>query len=129
MAMRVGVKSLYYALLTSDTSAGVSYGTPVAVPGLNKAGLTRKSTRDTFYADDGPYDTALAKDVYEVELIVADLPLATYNTLMGITQVGAEGRPTMNDVSPYVALGFAATKANGNLRYYWLYKGQFSPAD
>jgi len=129
MTMRIGVKSLYYAPLTNDTSSGVSYGTPAAIPGLNKIGLTRKSSRDNFYADDGPWDTATAKDVYEVELTVADIPLALYNTLMGITQVGAEGRPTMNDVAPFVAIGFQATKSNGNSRYYWLYKGQFSPAD
>ena len=127
--MRIGLKSLYYALLTSDTSSGVSYGTPVAIPGVNKIGLTRKSTRDTFYADDGPWDTATAKDVYEAELTVADIPLSVYNILMGSTQVGAEARPTMLDVAPFVAIGFMATKSNGNSRYYWLYKGQFAAPD
>jgi phi13 family phage major tail protein len=134
--MKVGLKQLCYAILTNpDTEhiIGPQYVATKFIIGTNKATLGRKNSRDTFYADNGPWDSVTGNDVSSLELIVATLLPETYAEIMGHDMVGAEVFPKNGDIAPYLAVGYQATKstkmANGtpNSIYRWLYKGQFEP--
>lgn len=126
----VGLSSLYYAKLTQDTSAGVTYDTPAPIAGAITAKVSPKVTSDVLYADDGAAETASALGEIEVELQVKDLPLDIHAALLGHT-LGEDGvlYQKNSDTPPYVAIGFKSLKSNGNYRYVWLLKGRFQPVE
>lgn len=136
MSMKVGVRQLCYAVLTNpntEQTDGPQYSTPKPIPGVNKVTLNRKNSRDTFYAENGPWESATGNDVSDVELVVANLSPEIYSEIMGHTMVGAEVYPVNGDIAPYVSIGYQATKSTKNISgvnnsiYRWLYKGQFEP--
>ena len=55
--VQVGLNSLYYAVLTSDTPLGATYNSPVAIAGAINAKISPKSNTETLYCDDGPDET------------------------------------------------------------------------
>ena len=125
--VKVALKDLYYALLTSDASDGAVYGTPVLITGLIKANLNPNSNIDTLFADDGPYDTATQLGKISLELNVADLSLEQRIALLGKTAIsGGVMFDKSTDSPPWLAIGFRSKKSNGNYRYVWLLKGKFS---
>lgn len=126
----VGLSSLYYAKLTQDTSAGVTYDTPVPIAGAITARVSPNVTTDVLYADDGPAETISAMGEIEVEFQVKDLPLSVHAVLLGHT-MGQDGimYQKNSDTPPYVAIGFKSLKSNGKYRYVWLLKGRFQPVE
>jgi phi13 family phage major tail protein len=127
----VGLKDLYYALLTKDDETGVTYGTPAKVSAAITAKISPKVDSAVLYADDGPAETAIAMGEVDVELETQDLPLEIQAAVLGHTLNAATGVMVKNssDTAPYLALGFKAKKANGKYRFIWLLKGKFSPAE
>lgn len=126
MAMKTGVSNLHYAILSSDTSSGIVYGTPVSLPKVAEITVQTASDSTTFYADNGPAETASALGEITVELNVADLDLDTQAALLGHTVTGGVLVNHKDDTAPYVAIMFEALKSNGSKRYVKLLKGQFS---
>lgn len=125
--VQIGLKSLYYALLSADTSTGVTYkSAPIQIPGAITANINPNSSIDSLFADDGPIEVAAATGEIELELVVADLPVATQATLLGhyVTTSGIVARGSA-DTPPWVAVGFKSLKSNGSYRYVWLVKGKF----
>ncbi|MEN6349337.1 MAG: major tail protein [Syntrophomonas sp.] len=127
--VQVGLNSLYYAILSADTVAGVSYGAPVAIAGAINAKISPKSNTETLYCDDGPDETATALGEIDVEFEAKDLDLDTQAALLGHTVTGGVLVKKSTDVAPYVALGFKSKKSNGSYRFVWLYKGKFALQD
>ena len=125
--VKVALRDLYYALLTSDASDGAVYGTPIKITGLIKANINPNSNIDTLFADDGPYDTASQLGKIAVELNTADLDLEQRVALLGKTAI-ADGvtYDKSTDTPPWLAIGFRSKKSNGSYRYVWLLKGKFS---
>jgi len=126
---RVGLKDLHYALITSDTSAGITYATPVAFAGAMTAKITSQNDQATQYDDDGASEVAFARGKVTVEIKVRDLDVDTQAVLAGHTVTNGVQIENADDVPPYVAIGFRSIKANGKYRYVWLLKGQFVEAD
>ena len=125
--VKVALKDLYYALLTSDGSSGAIYGTPVLINGLIMANVNPNSNIDTLFADDGPYDTAAQLGKIALELNVADLLPSICATLLGKTAMSAGiTYDASTDTPPWLAIGFKSKKSNGHYRYAWLLKGKFS---
>lgn len=124
----IGLKSLYYALLDTDTanSPPATYEAPVSIPGAISANVNPNASNETLFADDGPYETASTIGAIELELNVADLPIETQAALLGHTLSGGVLIRKSSDTPPFVAIGFKALKSNGHYRYTWLGKGKFS---
>ncbi len=125
MSMLKGLKKFHYAIQTKDDETGVVYAAPYLISGLNKCGVTRKTNRDIFYADDQPWEKATSRDITEIELIVATLPIEHKARLLGHTMVGAEMIVKSSDVAPIVAVGIEATKSNKKSVFCWFYGCQF----
>lgn len=123
--VKIGLDSLYYALLTADASGGASYGTPVAIEGAISANVNPNSVIGTLFADDGPMEVSSNLGNIELELNVADLPLATLAVFLGHTMSLGVLAEVANAVPPWMAIGFRTLKSNSNYRYYWLVKGKF----
>ncbi|MDD5367459.1 MAG: Ig-like domain-containing protein [Anaerolineaceae bacterium] len=127
---RVGLDSLYVALVTQDTAAGYVAGTPEYLAPAATASQKVTSSQDTQYADDQPYDVMTSEGPTDVELEVTGLPLEMQALVLGKAFDATTGR--MYDYGgspPDVALAFRSMKSNGKYRYYWFMKGKFSPPD
>lgn len=126
---RVGLDSLYIALISQDESAGYAAGTPEYLAPAAEATASPTVNEETQYADDKPFDTLSAEAETPVEITVTNLPAEMVAYLCGDTFDAATGRvfdtadPTL---APYFALGFRSKKSNGSYRYYWYLKGRFT---
>lgn len=127
MAVRVGLRDLYFALLTDDQQDGTTtYETPERIAPAITAKITPTTNSATLYADDQAIEAATALGETTIELNVSDLPSAVQAKLLGHEVKNGVLLGNVDDVAPYVALGFRSIKSNGKFRYYWLYKGRFS---
>lgn len=127
--VRIGLRDVYYALLTTDDYAtGVQYGTPVRIAGAITANINPNPSLETLFADDGPMEVAATLGNIELELNLANIPTAVRAALLGHTISDGKLVKKSTDTAPWVALGFRALKSNGNYKYVWLVKGKFSPS-
>ena len=121
----VGVSKLHYALNTADDIVAATYNAAVQVANVIEVGINPNSQSATLFADNGPAETASALGEIEVEIDLADLPLAVQAVFLGHTVNGGVMVSNANDIPPYLALGFEALKSNGKKKYIWLLKGKF----
>ena len=122
----IGLDKFYYALLTTDDSANLTYQTPVALKGAMTVSYNPNSEVATLFADDGPYDTAETIGEIELELGIADISQEDYAALMGHTVTGGVLNELATDQPVDVAFGFRAKRSNGGYSYFWFLKGKFS---
>jgi phi13 family phage major tail protein len=129
MAVKMGMKDLYYAKLTKDDATGVTYETPELISGSISAKISPKSDTQTLYADDGAFETTSQLSEITVEIEMADLPLTVQSEILGHTLTEGVLEAKVTDIAPYVAIGWRSLKSNGKYRYYWLLKGKFQIPD
>ncbi len=122
----IGLDQFHYALLNSDTTAGISYQTPVALKGALTVAYNPNSEISTLFADDGPYDTAESIGEIELEVGIADISQEDYAALMGHTITGGVMSELSTDQPPDCAFGFRAKRSNNGYSYFWFLKGKFS---
>jgi phi13 family phage major tail protein len=122
----IGLDNFYYALLNSDTTAGVSYQTPTALKGAITVSYNPNSEVSTLFADDGPYDTAESIGEVELEVGIADISQEDYAAIMGHTITGGVMDVSASDQPVDVAFGFRAKRSNSGYSYFWFLKGKFS---
>ena len=129
MPVPIGLRDFHYALLTDDVidpAPNADYVAPVRLIGAVTANINPNPASETFFADDGPMDTASTLGQIELELSVADIPLATLATLLGHdAPVAGRMYRKADAVAPWVAVGFRSLKSDGTYRFTWLLKGKF----
>lgn len=125
----VGLKNLYYAPLTTDTSSGVTYGTMKKIAGAIQVDINPSVTFNTLYGDDAPFAADSSMTEITVTVETADMPLEDLAALLGhtIDSTTKELSAKASDNAPYVGLAFEANKHNNKVRYVKLLKGKFSP--
>jgi phi13 family phage major tail protein len=123
----IGLDMLYYAPVLSDTSAGVTYDTPVSIINLVSMSVNFNTDISTFFADDGPADAYSQIGEVDVAIQAADVPAEDLAFLLGMDYNPGTGVVEYDTeaVAPDVAIGFRAQKSNGSYRYVWLLKGRF----
>ncbi len=125
----VGLKNLYYAVMSADTASGVTYGTPVKIAGAINVDVNPTVNFSTLYGDDAPFASESSMSEISVAIETADLSLEDQAALLGntIDSTTKELVQKASDTAPYVALMFESGKHNGNTRYVKLLKGKFAP--
>lgn len=125
----VGLKNLYYAVMSADTASGVTYGTPVKIAGAINVDVNPTVNFSTLYGDDAPFASESSMSEISVSIETADLSLEDQAALLGntIDSTTKELAQKASDTAPYVALMFESKKHNGNTRYVKLLKGKFAP--
>lgn len=125
----VGLKNLYYAPLSSDTSSGATYGTPVKIAGAVSVDINPSVNFATLYGDDAPFAADSSMSEITVTIESCDLTLEDQAALLGhtVNSTTKQLEAKASDTAPYVALLFEAKKHNGNTRYVKLLKGKFAP--
>lgn len=124
--MKIGCDQLHYALLTADTNEQLTFGTPVAMPGVMTLGITANTDSQTAFYDDGPGEVATSLGSIEVTIEKNALSASEKNVLLG-HQLDTNGAVIYGaeDIPPFVALGFRNLRTDGTYRYVWLLKGKF----
>ena len=125
----VGLKNLYYAALSSDTSSGATYGTPVKIAGAVSVDINPSVNFATLYGDDAPFAADSSMSEITVTIESCDLTLEDQAALLGhtVNSTTKQMEAKASDTAPYVAHLFEAKKHNGNTRYVKLLKGKFAP--
>lgn len=124
--VQIGLKDLYYALLTSDVLGSIIYASPVRIVGAITADVNPNASIETLFADDGPMETASTLGQITLDLTAADVPMDMQAVLLGHTIVGGVLLRKGSDIPPWLAIGFRSLKSNGHYRYTWLAKGKFA---
>lgn len=124
----IGVDMLHYAKVTSDTKTEYAAETPKAISGLTEAGFNLNPQTGTFYADNGPYDTATGLGEFDIAIACADVPPSLRGELFGADYDEATGELLTGDInSPYIAIQYRVQKSNGAYRYVTIFKAKAIP--
>ena len=123
----VGLRDLFYAPIITTANGTDNYGMPVRMAKAIQVDLTVETAEATLYADDGVDEIEKSFVGGTITLGVNDLEPAIQAVLLGQKQdsngvIVASG----DDESPYVAIGYRATKMRGVFRFMWLYKVKFA---
>ena len=121
----VGLKDLYYALVTQDDELGYVTETPAKLAPVATAKATPSTASETQYMDDQAYDNVSAEGETKLEIEISNLPESIRARLSGEVFDEASGRTFDNadpSGAPYFALGYRFKKSNGKYRYRWYNK-------
>lgn len=122
----IGLDKPYFSIITEDANGQETYGTPEVMAKAIQADLTVNKATASLYADDGVDESVDEFTSGTLSLGLNDLASTVAAELLG-ARVDTNGVlvNSTNDIAPYVAVGFRARKANGNYRYFWLYRVKF----
>jgi phi13 family phage major tail protein len=121
----IGLDNLVFAVLSKDDSTGATYTTPQKLGEAIDVKVTPSVANLSVYGDDALLDQANELQSLTLEMTIVTLPLSVQATLLGHTIATGVMHRGVNDVAPYVAVGYRRRKMNGKFRYTWLYKGVF----
>lgn len=127
----VGLKNLYYAIMTINATTGAeTYATPVKIG--NAVSVDIKPSVDTvsLYGDDMAVATDISLKEVSVTIETTDVSLEDQAALLGHTYDSAKKTLTakLTGSAPYVALLFESEKHDGGVRCVKLLKGKFAPS-
>ena len=88
--VKFGLSNCYYALLI-ETTAGITYGTPVALPGAVNLSLDQEGDTNKFRADNLDYYVSISNNGYSGDLELALIPDSFRVDIMGETVSSATG--------------------------------------
>lgn len=124
----VSVDKFHYGKLLTDTKEGITGETPKAVPGLVEAGFNRNAQSATFFADGGPYATAVGAGEFDGSIGVADIPPSLSADFYGDSYDEATGELQLGNIdSPENFIQYRVQKSTGAWRYITIFKAQFMP--
>lgn len=126
----IGLKDIYYAVITSDDESGTVYETPKYLAPAMSLTYTPTYNRADLRGDDQVVATASSKGSTTVSVGITELTKEAQVDILGAT-VASDGGilEGASDRPKDVALLYRAQKANGNYRYDVIYKVQFNPSE
>lgn len=125
MPRQIGLENLTIALITSDTSSGITYQTPEKLERSIKAKISPKTSSEKLYSDDSVEEILNNFDSCDVEIELNQLTIASRAKLQGSEIRSGMLIENKDDIGPELALGFRSKKSDGKYRYVWLLKGKF----
>ena len=125
-----GIEKLYYAVITQDTSGGLTYDTPVYLKGVKKVQMSPIYSEGVYYEESKLAFEEKSLDGYDVVIDITDVKEEDLEKLFGY-DLCTEGGYMQggNDVGKEVALLMKAKKAFGQYRYIILFKGRLTPGE
>lgn len=124
-AIQIGVKKLYYAILSVDTTSTLTYGTPVQIQGVSHIYVTTNPDVNGQMFGKGQMNKAGTLGLIDIEIRAGNLTTEVLATLLGHNVTDGVVRCNKEDQAPYVAIGFESEKLNGSKVFTWIFKGFF----
>lgn len=124
----VGVDNLYYALISADTAAAYTAGTPAYLAPVAEISGEPEIANKTTYYDNKAANNYVTEGKTELGITVSNIPAQLAAILLGKYYDAASGRVYDSGQAnpPDVALGFRYNMGKDGYRYYWYLKGTFS---
>ena len=113
MPRQIGLENLTVALITSDTTSGITYETPEKLERSIKAKISPKTSSEKLYSDDTVEEILNNFDSCDVEIELNQLSVASRAKLQGSTIRSGMLIENKDDIAPELALGFRSKKSNG----------------
>lgn len=88
--IKYGIKNVYYAVGTPNTSGSMTYATPVALPGAVNISLDAQGDNVTFYADNIAYWVGNGNNGYSGTLELARIPDSFKTDVLGMIKDGKD---------------------------------------
>lgn len=127
---QIGLKNIYYAVLTETESDGTwteSYDTPKKIGNAVSADINPSTATANLYGDDMAVATDISLKEVSVTIETTDIPLEDQAALLGHSYAGDTLTAKGSDTAPNVALLFESEKHDGSIRCVKLLKGKFAP--
>jgi len=126
----IGLKDVYYAVITQDDETGTTYDTPKKFSPAMTLTKTPSYNRSNLRGDDRVVATAGSKGPMSVSVGLTDLTKEAKIDVLGMKVSDTGGIIYgSNDQPKDVALLYKAKKTNGKYRYDVIYKVQFNPVE
>lgn len=124
----VGVDSLYFAVLSADSEAAYTPGTPAILAPVAEIAASAAINKLTTYFDNKAANTFVTEGPTELKIVVPNIDAETLATILGKDYVTADGVVYDDGAAnpPDVAIGFRYNMGTSGYRYYWYYKGTFA---
>lgn len=129
---KIGLSNLWVAKVLSDDENGITYDTPVHIPGAVVATINPNSSVESDYADNGAFFAQNNRGNTELSLEMIDVIPQHMAMLLGQKYTNGIIVETDLDQSPYFAFGgsvlMAGSDETGDAVYenFWYAKGKFS---
>lgn len=129
MAVKIGLKKAYYAIMTNDIEGTATYDVPVALEKMQQVQVNPRVNRAQVPADD-----IIDEDI--TQCLGADLTIQRKEFTLDEESI-LLGRPKDADGGvfggtfdnpPYVAFGYMRTFNDGSGLYVWILKTRFAPS-
>ena len=121
-----GLRDVYVAKVTKNSTAGYTTETPVKMARAIKAKISDKFTSEKLYSDDGVEGMLQAYEGTDVELEVNTLAAADRAAFFGQAYLNGFLIKSAEDEAPEVALGYRVRRLNGKFDFVWMYCGRFA---
>lgn len=129
---RVNIDRLFLALVTKDDigTGNLTFGTPEYIPGIREFNAKVKANTEKLYAEGKVWEQETSLEDIEIDFDLADFTNEQSAKYLG-HKLATEGGVISNedDIAPYVAVLYEATKSNGKKAYRVYYKGKLVEPD
>lgn len=129
MARRVGMRDLYVAKVTANTSTEYTTGTPERLTKAINGKVATKKSSEKVYSDDGVEEIVEAFESVEVEFEGNDLNTKMRELLFGHKIIKGMQVYNSDDATEEVAIGWRSKRSDGKYEFIWLYSGKFEEVE
>jgi len=127
---QIGLKNLYYAVMTIGTGGAETYATPKKIGNAVSVDISPSIQTTSLYGDDMAVATDVSLQEVRVTIETTDIPLEDQAALLGHTYNSTSGlSASMSDAAPYVGLLFESQNHDGSIRCVKLHKGKFAASN
>lgn len=124
---KINIKNLHYAILEKDDETTIQYKDIVKIPGLMEITLTPNVIEGQLYGDGRIRDKESKQDSIGVGMNLNKLPLKNRAEMLGNEYENGILKENVDDIAPYLALGWEIETTTGKPELIWLLKGKLNP--
>lgn len=124
---KINVKKPVYCKLTSDTLAGVSYGSVVSMGEAMQIQMTAVSSSGQLYGDGSIVDSSSKIAGLTVVFDATKLPIEVVADIYNLTYANGVAQVKAGVQANYIAFGYEVEQTTGDSEYVWLLKGRPQP--
>ncbi len=127
-SVRISVDMLYIAEVLVDSASELIYDTPEAIKGVGAVDVSYNSSKVPHWSDGVPSEIIGQDGVTTVAINLDGLSARMKAKVLGTDYSTSNGmyREGIGENGKYIAVGYRAPKGNGEARFTWFLKGQFS---
>ncbi|MDP4146117.1 MAG: major tail protein [Bacillota bacterium] len=122
---RRGLKNIYIAAVTTNTTESYAAATPIKLGNAISAKISDKFEIEKLYSDDGVEEVVSQYTGSEIEFEVNSLAPQDRRDLLGNLYDNGFLVKGSEDTAPEIAIGFCSKKKNGKYEFTWYYCGSF----